>query len=407
MSKLNARIHAAGGSGPRSTSGELKRRPSRSRRLLTTGAGLALVAATLVACSASGSQPSAGATGSASDTAAAAAASASVASFLQEPTAITANVPLTTAPPQGKTFIWMKCQLADCTTYADAIKEATEAAGWNYRDISYDQSNPATLVDAMRQALRFNPDYVALSGISPATGWNSVLADYQKAGVKIIVSDLAFPGDLPDPVIANVAGGSNLQISGQAMADWFIADSGGVGKVLLQRVDDYPILKVFADSFASRVAEKCPDCTVTDLQTSIADGASGATVTNVVSQVKSHPDDNYVMSSYGPFIEGLPAALSSAGLSNKVKVASAYSSAITQAQIQRGEVKATTAGMAATVGWMIVDAALRSSEGMNVPTQGFPTPLWILTPDSKFTISNSLDRPTDFTAQYKKLWQVG
>ena len=82
----------------------------------------------------------------------------------QLPTSLSVTVPLASAPPKGKTFVWTNCDSPQCPETETFIRQATTAAGWKLRVINYQTANPATLVAAMTQALQYHPAAVGVSG---------------------------------------------------------------------------------------------------------------------------------------------------------------------------------------------------------------------------------------------------
>lgn len=323
----------------------------------------------------------------------------------QPPTDITVTTPLEAKPEPGKTFVWLTCDVSSCSIMGEAMKTAVESAGWKYREIAYKSADPATLAAAMRQALRYDPSYVAVSGVPPEAGWGGVVPEYEKAGVKIVASYLG-QTEIGDTVIANVAGPKLSEDAAATIANWFIADSGGEGKALLQRVDDFPSLKIFADSFAKTVSDNCAACEVVNLNNTIAEAGGGGVVPAVVSLLRRQPELTYAISSHAGFVAGLPAALDSAGIGDRVKIAAENADAQSLSSVRKGDVAAVTGNPLHYAAWMIVDVALRDAQGLEYPDEGFPMPVQLLTQDVEFEISNSLDVPADYEDRFKALWHV-
>jgi ribose transport system substrate-binding protein len=402
-------------------------RSSRTRRstgvVATVVIGVASVSLALSACSssssssasapssasaastssaASSSSPSAsGSTASANVTAATAAAQVAE----QAPTSISVSTPLKSKPATGKTFVWMNCNVDTCTPIGQGIKAAVTALGWNFREIQFNASDPATLVQGMQQALQYHPAYVALSGLAPETGWSSVIPAYKAAGVKIIATFLG-KETFNSTFIANVGGATLATDDGVTLANWFISNSNGQGQAVLQRVDDFATLKLVADSFAATVAAKCPDCKVLNLNNTVAQASSGGVVPAVISTLRSNPSYDYVIASSSDLVTGLPAALASVGLTGKVKFAGSSSNTASLAALKAGQAAAFTGNPLGYVGWQAVDTAARDSEGMSfVPDPHVPFQL--LVPGSTFAVTTSQNVPADYEAQFEKLWHVG
>lgn len=389
-------------------------------RTLKTVAVASALCGVLAACgSSAGSTPTSGSSTAGSSSGAAASASSGsgsseveaaktkVEEFKKEPTSIGVTEPLKAKPQPGGTFVWMKCDVGQCTIEGDGIKAATEAIGWTYKEISYKSADPATLVSALQQALTYKPTVVALSGL-PRAVWESAAKQYQAAGVPIVVGYVGGgQANVADPVIGEVGGDADVSAYGDMLAQWFIADSDAKGGAALLSVNDFPVLKTFSDSFKKSVAAGCSACKVTEVNATIPQITSGQAVTPLISAIQKDPSIGYVMSANMPFITGILGQLSAAGLKGKVKVAGESADIAALQLLKSGEYAASTGLALKYTGWLMVDEALRHLQGMTIQPNGGNLPKQLLTPDVSFDISDSYDKPADFQAQFKKLWQVG
>ena len=391
-------------------------------RLKASLASLAVIAIAVSACSSSGNGGSAsstgnpgasgtgtsstGASGGSSAGAGLAAAKAATEKNLQAPTTIPLTEPLTSKPPTGKTFVWLKCELEQCQVQADAVKQATAALGWIYKEVAFQASDPATLVAGMKQALIYHPAAVGTNS-EPEVLWQSVIPAYKAAGVSI-VTNFVGPGVTYDnTVIGQAAAGATTQWA-QMIADWAIADSNGHAHVLLQTVNDFPVELQFADAYQQTMKQNCPACQVTVVNNTIAQSDSGAVNSTVVAALQKDPSINYVAADNGGFITGLPAALAAAGLSNRVKISSGAGDTANLANIKAGKESATTAFPVSYTAWLMIDIVLRHMEGMSYQPNGDGgLPSQLLTKDVNFEISADYNQPADWQAQMEKLWHVG
>jgi ribose transport system substrate-binding protein len=334
-----------------------------------------------------------------------AAAQAATAKNLQAPTTIPATVPLKSKPPTGKTFVWMKCDVNQCVDEGNGLKAAAQALGWNYKELDYKSADPATLVSAMKQALQFKPTAVGLSGL-PRAVWQSVIPAYQAAGVKIVTGYLG-PTTYDSTVLGQVGAVSDVTEYGQMIGNWIVADSKGSAHILLETVNDFPILISYATGLKQVVAQNCPDCKVTSLNNTIAQVSSGGVVPTIIAALQKDKSIKYVSSVNGPFIEGLPSALAAAGL-NDVQITGESGDVKNLSDVKAGKFAATT-GLALHYGaWLMMDMVLRSMQGMTFDPDGDGgLPKQLLTKDGDFAISNSFDVPSDYADQFKKLWLLG
>lgn len=336
----------------------------------------------------------------------AAAAQRLVDEYLKEPTTIPLETPLDAPAEPGGTIVWMKCETAQCAVIGEGVEEAAKAADWNYKEVNYKVADPATLVSGLLDALRLDPSAVAFSGL-PRAVWESAAAAYEKADVPMIVGLLG--GDnVQAPVIGEVAGDPTIRAYAEMLSQWFIADSNATGKAVLQSVNDFPILKAFSDTFKSTVKANCSKCEVTEVNATIAQVVGGQTVPSLISAIQSDPDINYLMTSNVPFISGIQGQLSAAGLTDRVKIAGESADTEGLQLLEKGTYDASTGAALRYTGWLYVDYALRHQQGMEMPAadgEGL-LPRQLLTPDVKFEISDSYDKPTDFREQFKALWNL-
>lgn len=376
-------------------------------RPLMVGTAFIAVAAILAACGSAKSASTGGGTASSgtapSSAAAAASTSDALASYENAPTAVPITTPLKATPPKGKTFVFLQCDVAQCTEESTAMKAVVAAVGWNLKVIPYQSENPATLISGLQQALQLHPAAVGLTGI-PEIEWQSEVPAYEKAGVPIVVGQVG-PQVLSKTVIASIGNDLNVQITAKVLADYFIAKSGGKGKILQFQVPDFPILGAFDQAFGADVRASCPGCSVTQLTGTIAEVTSGGSTAAIVSALQRNPQDTWLVTDDGPWVDGLPSALAAAHL--HVNIIGEGADVTDETDIQQGTMTAFTAVALDYGMWAMMDAALRHLEGMpNSPNEGL-LPVQLLVKGESFTVSESYNQPSDYAAQMEKLWHVG
>ena len=387
-------------------------RPVRTRVIarpaIFTGLFCALLMVILSACSSSAGSPTASASGAAATSGAASAtvkaAQATAARWEKPPTQLGLTTPLKSAPPSGKTFVWLNCELSACAQILVGVRQAASAAGWNLKVVQYQQANPATVLSAFKLALNYHPSAVGLSGL-PEAVWSSIIPAYQKAGVPIIAGYVG-PLALNSTVIGNISGPPDGVETGQILANWFIADSGGKGHALNVRTDELPYLKTFSDAFQSDVQKHCSGCSVTNLNMSVADATGGKVNAAIVADLQRNPSINYVVATEGPFIDGLPAALSAAGLSGKVKIAGENGDVENLTDVKNGTEAAFTGASLHIGGWQYLDVAIRHAEGMTFDPYDGTQPKQLLIKSVQFSPAADYDVPADYPQQFRALWKL-
>jgi ribose transport system substrate-binding protein len=108
--------------------------------------------------------------------------------------------------------------------------------------------------------------------------------------------------------------------SGNALANWFIADSGGTGKALVFNLPAFPVLTQVATGIQNQIKSGCPGCQVTSLDGTLPEISSGAIPSALVVALKKTPSATYLLTSNLLLVSGAVSALKAAGLFD-VKVA--------------------------------------------------------------------------------------
>ena len=380
-----------------------------ARPRIFTALSCAFAMVILSACSSSGGSSSAGSASGGSASASASspavkAAQVTAARWEKAPTELGVTTPLKTAPPKGKTFVWLNCELSACAQILVGVRQAASAAGWNLKVVQYQQANPATVLSAFRLALNYHPAAVGLSGL-PEAVWSSIIPAYKKAGVPIVAGYVG-PLAMNSTVIGNISGPPDGVETGQILANWFVADSGGKGQALNVRTDELPYLKTFSDAFQTDVQKQCSGCKVTNLDMSVADATGGKVNSAIVSDLQRNPSINYVVATEGPFIDGLPAALAAAGLSGKVKIAGENGDVENLTDVKNGTEAAFTGASLHIGGWQYLDVAIRHAEGMTFDPYDGTQPKQLLTKTVQFSPAADYDVPANYPQQFRKLWKL-
>jgi ribose transport system substrate-binding protein len=375
----------------------------RSARTWWLAAGIVPALLVAAACSSSGSNAAAPSGSASAGSTAVSTAQATVKQYEATPTTIPQTTPLTHAVTKGRTFVDLECENTQCHDIATGVQAAGKAIGWNVKLINYNDTQPATLTAAFQQALQYHPVGVSLTGTAPAL-WSGVLPEYKTAGVPIIPASVG-PIQVQAPVAATVDGLGAYTVPAKAIADWFIAQSNASGHVLLVDIPSFPVLKETATAVSAEIASQCPNCKVSDFDATIAQVDANGVVSAAVSQLQRDPSIKYVISTDGVFISGLASAAKAAGISG-LQIGSTIGGIVNEQDILAGSESATLPWPGVIEGWVIIDAAARVSEGMSVPDGDDNTAIQLLVKGNFTTPQESLLVPTDYPAQFEKLWLV-
>jgi hypothetical protein len=389
-------------------------RPRRSR---LAGAGLAAAALlALAACSSasssSASAPAAAGTTSASAAAAAgttsavAAAVAAVKTASTMPTSIPETQSLPSAPPKGKTVLFLQCEEVQCSYEGDGLKAAAAAIGWNVKVLNFQAANPATLVSALQTGLQYHPVAAFFSGV-PQEAWQSEQKPYAAAGAVIVDNYLAATPS-GEGVLAGRGYASENEQMGTVLAQQQIANSGGAPAAsLIVSVPTYTVFDPMVTAYKAEIAKDCPSCSVTEDDFTLPQMLGGQLVPAVISAAKRIPNLKYIVSVNGAFTDTLPGALKAAGLAGKYQVISGQGVSTDQQNVLAGSQLATVSGPFILGGWQDMDMAIRFAMHL-APSPGDNVVPWVLLNKSNIgTPSDSYDVPTDYPSLFEKLWHVG
>ena len=385
------------------------RRRSRHHRW-SLAIGAVAVSLVMAACGSStpttsSSTPSASSgagssTGSSTAGSTSTAASANLQQWTSAPTKILNTTPLKSAPPTGKTFVYLGTNNPSNVLIQQGMQKLAAMVHWNFSLVSYDPANPGTFNTALTNALAKHPQYLGEAG-QPLTA--SQIAQAKSAGAKWIL-DSVYPVTVGGPVLSVIDSYAQDALMGKIIADYFVSDSGGKGNAVIEHVPAYPILNGFTDGFTKEVKAQCSACQTSMTNITIPDLAAGKTPADLVSALRSNSSANYLVFDDGPFADGITSSLNAAGL--KVKVIGEAADVAGIAALKNGSEQAWTGFDPSYQAYLNMDVAFRDSEGMPISqTQEALMPTQLLT---KATIGSTTNwsAPTDAQAQFLKLWHL-
>jgi ABC-type sugar transport system substrate-binding protein len=373
---------------------------SRIRRAAVLAAVAAALAATIAACGSSSSSSTAsnaGASNSGSASGASSQATQIVAQGTQRPTAVTVTTPAGKTIPSGKKIVFISCGAAQCELQGKIIAEGAAKLGWTASTITTDGS-PAQIQNAFNTALRNGANAVILnatlrSEIAPQ------LAAAQSKGVPM--AECCATDPLSPPVIYNTSTvAQNAQI-GKLLAAEVVADSKGKANTLYVNIPAYTILAALGSSFKTHYQQLCPSCQYASIDVPLT-GLASATNT-IVSYIRSHPSVNYVALSVTDALDnGLPAALSAAGLSH-VKIVGQGGGPTSFQYMSQGQELALVPFDYYDVDYQMLDSLAR--HWAKVPVQLTPPPLWLITKANLPANHTQLfPNVANYQSQFLKLW---
>src|SRR4051794_31927603 len=218
--------------------------------------------------------------------------------------------------PTGKKVAFISCGVQACEIQGNIIKQGAADLGWRASTISTDGS-PEQLQNAFGTALRQGADAVILNAVNRAAVAKQIGEAKRKGVAFVTCCSTAAPGD---GILADVAGTGNSAKIGQSLAAEIVADSHGKADTLYVNISAFEILKALGTQFQTTYKQLCPNCGYASLDVPVTSIGKDAP-DRIVSYLRSHPQVNYVVLSVSNALgAGLPAALSAAGLADKVKI---------------------------------------------------------------------------------------
>jgi ribose transport system substrate-binding protein len=325
----------------------------------------------------------------------------------QPPSRIQVDQKLSKRPPTGKKVVFLQCELPACERYVPGVKGAAAALGWSAKVEVFKNASPGA---GLQQAINEHPDYIAITGI-PTVALKPQLKAATDAGIPVI--SCATP-DKPVRGGYAVQCGGTLQIDADYIGRWMINDSGGKADIVAVTIPQFPVLNTETDWLKRNIERKCPKCSYDQLDVTVQEVGGGAVPQKLVAYLQSHPDVNYVYFTFNDLTRGVPAALRTASLTEKVKLVGAAGDASIMKEIGSTQAAWTIAPNVYSA-WVMFDAMARLSVGESLTgdyaSKVYTSPTWVV--DSA-TSANRL-QPTDydwygpegFEEQFKALWGVG
>lgn len=377
------------------------------RRQRTFGRALALaLAASLVvgACSSGGdtasSSPGGSDSGGGGGTIAASVDAAKAAAA--RPTQILVTEPLGAPAAKGKTVHWIQCSIPACTQLGAALKEGTDALGWNLRILD-GGITPESIKAAWGVAAREEPDAVIASGF-PHAVYQEELNTLLAAGTPVVNIDIT---DKPLPGEFVVQGEKDFLDGGALSADWVLAQGGQGTNALFVTSSAFPVVGARADGYKGQFDRRCPSCELEVMEASPTE--IGSTLpTKIVGALQADPSIGFVTLGVGDMATGLVSALRAAGLNDRVQITLSDINPALQADIKAGSaLKATVMMEAVDMMWQSLDVLLRTFAGKPVTADDKPALKWIVSKDNMGDWHEPFPIVADYQAQYKKLWGIG
>ncbi len=325
-------------------------------------------------------------------------AKAIVAKYSKNPTSL-GNIPVIGKPiPKGKYIVTITNQTDAAITLNDNIVQAGKLLGWKMESMQAEatiEGQRKTLSDAIAK----KPNGIAVSGMEPES-YGDLYKKAAAQGIAVICSACLAPAGngLLD---THVSGPKMLDLWGQMIAAFAVANVKGTPDVQAFGLSVYPVLVRYDKSFAKNLKLLSPKAKYAFTELDFSPGQIG-------NNYKANPTTNFISSDLGDFALGWPQQLFTVGATPGQKPLigglTAGKSAI-QALKDKTE-NAWTGYSLPIVGYSVIDSFARL--WTKTPFAKADLPTQILTQKNVGTAvidaAGNYVGIKDFQAQFKKIW---
>lgn len=328
-----------------------------------------------------------------------------------QPVSIPAEVkahPLPKAPPKGINVVNMQCDFETCKPFSETFQEAAKALGWKVKTIVFKTGQPQA---ALTQAINTpGTEYITIAGI-PKEIIEPQFKAAEEKGIKLI--SCCDPGPAVPPTMP-------VQISGQVgnqgrgtdgIAAWVIQDSKETANVAVIGLPEIPITAPTPGSWEKALDENCPGCKyVGEIPITGEELAAGSLPAKVVAFLQAHPEVNYLAAAFGNLTLGVPEALKTAGLADKVKFVGQNGIGPAESEaLARGELVAFYAGAQGEWGTLWADTIARESMGLPLLPESVynDSPQRFLCTPKTAKECTDWNGPPNLLKEYEEVWKVG
>jgi hypothetical protein len=307
-------------------------------------------------------------------------------------------------PAAGGSIDFIACGLPTCALFGAKVKAAAQAVGWKYKMLNAGL-DPQSVAAAYNQAIRDHP-----SGVIGSGGFNPDLFGnqlHQLEQLKIPVALLDVPQAAPG--VTGVVLDSKQQLDyGVQLGNWVVADSGGKDiHAVLVTSPATPIYKSAHERFTQTIKSACSsDCDVATYEFPESDIGTKLP-TKITTYLRTHPKVNYMFFDFNNEVDGVPAALATAGLSQQVKIMTEDTTPTESAYLKQGQL-AVIAGLPwEEMLWGAFNVILTAHEDGDIAAAtSIKYPQMLLTADNIIDTENMFPLVANYQDIYKRAWHL-
>ncbi len=263
-------------------------------------------------------------------------------------------------------------------------------------------------VSGMNTAISQHAAAIDLIGMDPGALQPQITAA-KAAGIPVIVDHFLDTGHADYAGYKNVAGivGAPYNLAGQLEAAYAIQDTKGKGTVLLVQSPDLLSSTDVAVGIEAEFAKDCPACHVVKVDVPFNDWSTRMQ-TAVSSALTRYPDTKYVLPVFDGMVQYVLPAITAAGKSNSVKLASYNATPFALNYLANGNIVTMDLGESfAWLGYALADETLRLMVGQQ-PLTDEKVPVRVFTSANVNETGNppaiNTGYGTAYEAGYLQLW---
>jgi ribose transport system substrate-binding protein len=319
----------------------------------------------------------------------------------QRPTSIGITTPLKQLPPKGLQVAMPSATSATFLTYIQRIKQAYGLMGYNIHVYPFTSSQDS-IQSALSSADSSRPAGIVMNNL-PLQFRQKLTAKWEAQGLPILANGST---DKDVDHMVNYINGDIVGVNTQEAVDWIVSHANGKKVNLLYVTDStLPCCSTQAPYVQARLKQYCPTCQFHKMVIQLADVGTKVP-SDIVSFLQSNPQYNYGLFLLGDYAVGLPAALSSAGLSNSFQFCSTSGTQANYQYIKSGQQACDVSYDDAGAAYMGADMFARVADHQSIaPDQKWRQAVQIITKKNLFwPISQAYPGVLNSVAQWKKLW---
>jgi ribose transport system substrate-binding protein len=288
----------------------MKNRKTRGKGKLYLATGILCVLALVgTACSSSTAASSTSTTAVSGKSAGLTRAEKQLAPYVGHPTPFPVTEKLDKLPPRSSNIVFLECAAGPCANFGKLMAAPIAELGIHLTIISSGLF-PSQAQAAAESALALHPAAVIVAGTA-LSQFGGTLTALEKAGTPVF--GIGVDNGTQYGLSATLGSQVTVALAGQLMADWVLIHKGPSAHVVYFGAPELDFSPVMSNGFDAELKNVCPKCTVSLSQLSVL--TYGSTSPGlVVSYLRDNPSVNTLVFSSESGADGLPSALTEAGL---------------------------------------------------------------------------------------------